>query len=199
MEAKQFENMKNEKTLEPGSYSHATMRTRHLLPVFMAALESVDMDGANKLREEYAAVFEMLNAGDEPERLEILNGSWKRFLTSLTLIALRTTISAPIQGTVPILEFGNAKWIDFMKRTKEKTPGQLWKESPLNRAFVTQKGKHCGEIRMGILTAATEFDDELRAKLETMLKSHPQHQTGYFDIELNSAAGAELDFETHCL
>lgn len=70
MEAKQFENMKNEKTLEPGSYSHATMRTRHLLPVFMAALESVDMDGANKLREEYAAVFEMLNAGDEPERLE---------------------------------------------------------------------------------------------------------------------------------
>lgn len=52
----------------------------------------------------------------------------------------------------------------------ETSLAEQWKGSPLNRAFVTQKAKTCGQIHKGILTEKHEFDDELRATLEKMLR-----------------------------
>ena len=52
--------MKEDKYLEPGSYSHGTMRSEDLIPEFMSMLESVDKDRAEKLIKEYSDVFDYL-------------------------------------------------------------------------------------------------------------------------------------------
>lgn len=53
--------MKEDRYLEPGSYSHGTMRSEDLIPEFMSMLESVDKDRAEKLEFEFNGVFDVLN------------------------------------------------------------------------------------------------------------------------------------------
>jgi len=69
----------------------------------------------------------------------------------------------------------------------------------MNTLTVSQKGKHCGEIRFHIKTESAEITPELFARAERELIAHPDHQNGYFDILLVDGNGAELDFETHIL
>lgn len=85
------------------------------------------------------------------------------------------------------------------QKLKIESLAQQWKKSPLNRAFVTQKAKTCGQIHKGILTDKHEFDDELRATLEKMLRDDPDHQQDYYTITLRDRNTVELDFERRLL
>lgn len=66
-----------------------------------------------------------------------------------------------------------------------------------NRLTVSQKGRHCGEIRFtfsaGDYVAITPGMIE---RAERELKANPDHQIGYYDLLLVTPEGEELDFET---
>lgn len=50
-----------------GTISHCTMRSRHLIPRFMDALDSVDPEECTVIKDEYKAVFALLEDGGDPE------------------------------------------------------------------------------------------------------------------------------------
>lgn len=69
-----------------------------------------------------------------------------------------------------------------------------------NRLTVSQKGKHCGEIRFTFCVEDYVCITPLMIeRAERELKRDPQHQIGYYDLLLVTPSGEELDFETRIL
>lgn len=69
-----------------------------------------------------------------------------------------------------------------------------------NRLTVSQKGKHCGEIRFTFCVGDYVcITPEMIERAERELKHDPQHQRGYYDVLLVTPKGEELDFETRVL